>query len=162
LTLSFSLKFILDQNFGLLFWKLLVSEFLLGVFAIVLCSVSAPPVKIVPPQDVHRLLMLSAVMIMCSYLGTFSSVAFCKTLDFILLYYYYYYYYYYTFISSSSSSSSSYCYYYISYYSCTYLIRSFDLTHYYCIIIIIIIIALLHYYYYYYYYYSCTYTVLCL
>jgi hypothetical protein len=66
-----------------------VSEFLLCVFAILLCSVSAPPVRIVPPQDVHRLLMLSAVMITCSYLGAFSSVAFVKTLDFILLYYYY-------------------------------------------------------------------------
>jgi hypothetical protein len=55
-----------------------------------LCSVSASPVKIVPPQDVHRLLMLFAGMIMCSDLGTFSSVTFCKTLDFILLYYFYY------------------------------------------------------------------------
>jgi hypothetical protein len=41
---------------------------------------------------VHRLLMFSAGMITCSDLGTFSSVTFCKTLDFILLYYYYYYY----------------------------------------------------------------------
>jgi hypothetical protein len=88
--LSFSLKVILDRNFAPLFWKLLVSEFLLGVFAILLWSVYAPPVKIVPPQDVHRLLMLSAGMIMCSYLGTFSSVTFCKTLDFTLLYYFYY------------------------------------------------------------------------
>jgi hypothetical protein len=85
-----SLKFILDRNFAPLFWKLLVSEFLLGVFAILLRSVSAAPVKIVSPQDVHRLLMLSAGMIMCSDLGTFSSVTFCKTLDFILLYYFYY------------------------------------------------------------------------
>jgi hypothetical protein len=85
-----SLKFILDPNLAPLFWKLLVSEFLLGVFAILLCSVSAPPVKIFPPQDVHRLLMLSAVMIMCLDLGTFSSVTFCKTPDFILLYYFYY------------------------------------------------------------------------
>jgi hypothetical protein len=46
-TLSFSLKFILDPNFVPLFWELLVSEFLLGVFAILLCSVSAPPVRIV-------------------------------------------------------------------------------------------------------------------
>jgi hypothetical protein len=57
---------------------------------ILLCSVSAPLVKIVPPQDVHRLLMLSAGMIMCLDLGTVSSVTFCKTLDFILLYYFYY------------------------------------------------------------------------
>jgi hypothetical protein len=90
LLLSLSLKFILDLNFAPLFWKLLVSEFLLGVFAILHCSVSAPPVKIVPPQDVHRLLMLSAGMITCSDLGTFFSVTFCKTLDFILLYYFYY------------------------------------------------------------------------
>jgi hypothetical protein len=53
-----------------------VSEFLLGVFAILLCSVSAPLVEIVPPQDVDRLLMLSAGMIMRSDLGTFSSVTF--------------------------------------------------------------------------------------
>jgi hypothetical protein len=96
-TLSFSLKFLLDPNFAPLFWKLLVSECLLGVFAILHCSVSAPPARIVPPQDVHRLLM-SAGMITCSDLGIFSSVAFYKTLDFILLYYYYYYYYYYMFI----------------------------------------------------------------
>jgi hypothetical protein len=57
--LSFSLKFILNPNFAPLFWRLLVSEFLLGVFTILHCSVSAPPVKIVPSQDVHRLLMLS-------------------------------------------------------------------------------------------------------
>jgi hypothetical protein len=55
-----------------------------------LSSVSAPLVKIVPPQDVHRLLMLSAGMIMCSNLGTFFSVTFCKTLHFILLYHFYY------------------------------------------------------------------------
>jgi hypothetical protein len=30
------------------------------------------------------------VIMLPIYLGTFSSVAFCKTLDFILLYYYYY------------------------------------------------------------------------
>jgi hypothetical protein len=77
--LSFSPKFILDPNFARLFWKLVDSEFLLGVFAISLCSVSAPTVKIVPPQDLHRLLMLSARMITCSDLGTFSPVTFCNT-----------------------------------------------------------------------------------
>jgi hypothetical protein len=45
---------------------------------------------------------------------------------------------------------------------CTYLIRSFDLTHYYCIIIIIVLFHHQHYYYYYYYYYYCIYAVLCL
>jgi hypothetical protein len=72
--LSFSLKLILDPNFVPLFWRLLVSEFLLGVFAISHCSVSAPPVKFVPPQDVHRLLMLFARLIPCSDLGTFPNV----------------------------------------------------------------------------------------
>jgi hypothetical protein len=57
----------------------LVSEFLLGVFAILHCSLSGPPVKIVPPEVVHQLLMLSARMITCSDLGTFSSVTFCNT-----------------------------------------------------------------------------------
>jgi hypothetical protein len=42
--------------------------------------VSAPPVKIIPPQDVHRLLMLSAEMITCTDLGTFSSVTFARLL----------------------------------------------------------------------------------
>jgi hypothetical protein len=83
--LSFSLKFILGPNFPPLFWKLLVSEFLLGVFATLHCSVSAPPVKIVPPQDVHQLQMLSAGMITCSDPGTFSSVTVCKTRQWQLL-----------------------------------------------------------------------------
>jgi hypothetical protein len=100
-----------------------------------------PPVKVVPPQDVHRLLMLSAGIIICSDLGTFSSVTFCKTVDFIIVLFLLSYYYMFTFLI----------------FIC---IRSFDLTHYYCyyciIIIIIVLFVLLHY------YYSCTYTVLCL
>jgi hypothetical protein len=39
--------------------ELLVSEFLLGISEIFLCSMSAPHVKIVPLLDVHQLLMLS-------------------------------------------------------------------------------------------------------
>jgi hypothetical protein len=106
----------------------------------------------------YVMLMLSAGVIMCSDLGTFSSVTFCKTLDLILLYYYYYMFIFLIFI----------CMYRIlllllllllfllnfkfklNSYSCTYLIRSFDLTHYYCyycIIIIIVLFVLLHYYY---------------
>jgi hypothetical protein len=77
--LSFLLKFILDPNFAPLFWKLLVSEFLLGVFATLHCSVSAPPLKIVPLQDMQRLLLLSAGIFTCSDPGTFSSVTFCNT-----------------------------------------------------------------------------------
>jgi hypothetical protein len=75
--LSFSLKCTLDQNFAPLFWKLLVSEFLLGVFVISHCSASALSAKIVPLQGVHRLLMLSAGMMMCWDSGTFSSGTFC-------------------------------------------------------------------------------------
>jgi hypothetical protein len=54
--LPFLLKFIPVQNFAPLFWKMLVSESLLGVFVILLCSLSAPPVKTVHPLDVQRLL----------------------------------------------------------------------------------------------------------
>jgi hypothetical protein len=65
--LSFLLKFILVSNSDLPFWKLLVSEFLL-------CSMSAPHLKIVPLLDVHQLLMLSARKLTYLEPGTFSSV----------------------------------------------------------------------------------------
>jgi hypothetical protein len=54
---SYLLKFTLVLNSALLFWKLLVSEFLLGISETLLCSVSAPHVKIVPLLDVRQLLM---------------------------------------------------------------------------------------------------------
>jgi hypothetical protein len=47
-------------NSALPFWKLLVSEFLLGISETLLCSMSALRVKIVPLLDVHQLLMLFA------------------------------------------------------------------------------------------------------
>jgi hypothetical protein len=47
-------------NSVLLFWKLLVSEFLLGISETLLCSMSASHVKIVPLLDVHQLIMLFA------------------------------------------------------------------------------------------------------
>jgi hypothetical protein len=58
--LSFSLRFSLVSNSVLPFWKLLVSEFLLGISETLHCSMSAPHFKIVPLLDVHQLLMLSA------------------------------------------------------------------------------------------------------
>jgi hypothetical protein len=57
---SFLLKSTLVLNSALPFWKLLVSEFLLGTSETLLCSMSALQVKIVPLLDVHQLLMLFA------------------------------------------------------------------------------------------------------
>jgi hypothetical protein len=45
-------------NYGLPFWKLLVSEFLLGISETFHCSMFDLHVKIVPLLDVHQLLML--------------------------------------------------------------------------------------------------------
>jgi hypothetical protein len=78
--LSFLLKFTLVSKSALLFWKLLVSEFLLGISEILHCSVSAPKVKIVPLLDVHQLVMLFALMLMYSESGTFSSIIFYNML----------------------------------------------------------------------------------
>jgi hypothetical protein len=72
--LSFLLKFTLVTNSALLFWKLLVSEFLLGISEILLCSMSARHLKIVPLLDVHQLLMLSARTLTFLEPGKFSSV----------------------------------------------------------------------------------------
>jgi hypothetical protein len=60
---SFLIKSILVINSALLFWKLLVSEFLLGISETLHCSMSAPPVKIVHLLDVHQLPMLFAEML---------------------------------------------------------------------------------------------------
>jgi hypothetical protein len=56
---SFLLKSTLVLNSALPFWKLLVSEFLLGISETLHCSMSALQVKIVPLLDVHQLLMLA-------------------------------------------------------------------------------------------------------
>jgi hypothetical protein len=78
--LPFLLKFTLVSNSALLFWKLLVFEFLLGISGILHCTISAPHVKIVPLLDVHQLLMLSAGTLTYSASGTFSSVIFYNML----------------------------------------------------------------------------------
>jgi hypothetical protein len=66
----------LVSNSALLFWKLLVSKFLLGISDALQCSMSAPHVKIVPLLDVHQLLMLFAGTLMYSEPGMFSSNVF--------------------------------------------------------------------------------------
>jgi hypothetical protein len=71
---SFLLKFTLVSKSARLFWKLLVSEFLLGISEILHCSMSAPRVKIVPLLDVQQLLMLFAETLTYSEPGTFTSV----------------------------------------------------------------------------------------
>jgi hypothetical protein len=48
-------KFTLVLN-SILFWKLLAFEILLGTSETLLCSISAPYVKIVPLLDAHKLL----------------------------------------------------------------------------------------------------------
>jgi hypothetical protein len=70
---SFLLKFALVSKFALLFWKLLVSEFLLGISEILHCSMCTH-VETVPLLDVHQLLMLFAETFKYSEPGTFSCV----------------------------------------------------------------------------------------
>jgi hypothetical protein len=72
----FLLKFTLVSKSAPLFYKLLVSEFLLGKSGILDCSMSATHVKIVPLLDVHQLLMFFAETLTYSEPGTFSSVIF--------------------------------------------------------------------------------------
>jgi hypothetical protein len=57
---SFLLKSTLVLNSAFPFWKLFVSEFLLGISETLHCSMSALQVKIVPLLDEHKLLMLFA------------------------------------------------------------------------------------------------------
>jgi hypothetical protein len=83
--LSFSLKFTLVSHSALPFWKLLVSDFLPGISETLLCSMSAPHVKIVALRDVHQLLMLSARTLTYSEPGTFSSNVFYNMLQLLLL-----------------------------------------------------------------------------
>jgi hypothetical protein len=77
--------FILVSNSALPCWKLLVSEFLLGISETLLCSVSDPHVKIVPLVDVHQLLMLSAGKLTYSEPGTFSLIILYNMLLLLLL-----------------------------------------------------------------------------
>jgi hypothetical protein len=72
--LSYLLKFTLVSKLAILFWKLLVSEFLLGISEILHCSVSAPHLNIVPLLNVNELLMLFAGPLTYSETGIFSSV----------------------------------------------------------------------------------------
>jgi hypothetical protein len=55
---SFLLKSTVVLNSALPFWKLLVSEFRLGISETLHCSMSALQVKIVPLLDAYQLLML--------------------------------------------------------------------------------------------------------
>jgi hypothetical protein len=56
----FFFKLALVINFVLLFWKLLLFEFLRGISETFLCSVSTPEVRLIPLLDALLLLMLSA------------------------------------------------------------------------------------------------------
>jgi hypothetical protein len=82
----FLLKSTFVLNSALSFWKLLVSEFLLGISENLLCSMSALQVKIVPLLDVHQLLILSAGTLTYLEPETFSLIIF------IICYNSYYYY----------------------------------------------------------------------
>jgi hypothetical protein len=73
---SFLLMSTLVLNSALAFWKLLVSEFLLGTSETLLCSMSALPVKIVPLLDLHQLLMLFAGTLTYLEPETFSLIIF--------------------------------------------------------------------------------------
>jgi hypothetical protein len=77
---SFLFKFTFVLNSTLPFWKLLISEFLLGVSETLLCSMSALHVKIVPLLDVHQLLMLFACTLKYSGPMIFSLIIFYNTL----------------------------------------------------------------------------------
>jgi hypothetical protein len=67
-------KSTLVLNSALPFWKLVVSEFLLGISETLHCSVSAPHVKIVHLLDAHQLLMLFAMTLTYSEPETFALV----------------------------------------------------------------------------------------
>jgi hypothetical protein len=57
---SFLLKSTVVLNSALPFWKLLVSEFMLGISETLHCSMSALQVKIVPLPEAHQVLVLFA------------------------------------------------------------------------------------------------------
>jgi hypothetical protein len=58
------------------FWKVLISEFLLGISETLHCSMSALQVKIVLPLDAHQLLMLFARTLTYSETETFTLINF--------------------------------------------------------------------------------------
>jgi hypothetical protein len=68
------LKYTVVLNSALLSWKLLVSEFLLGISETLQCSMSALQVKFVPLLDVHQLHMLFARTLTYSELETFALI----------------------------------------------------------------------------------------
>jgi hypothetical protein len=70
--------------------------FLLGISDTLLCSMTAPHVKIVPLLDVHQLLMLFEGTLTYSEPRTFSLTIFYNSYNY---YYYYYYYYCYIYVS---------------------------------------------------------------
>jgi hypothetical protein len=61
-------------NSAIQFWKLLVSEFLLGISETLHCLLSALQVKIVPLLDAHQLLMLFARTLTYSEPETFTLI----------------------------------------------------------------------------------------
>jgi hypothetical protein len=81
---SFLFKFTSAINSDLLFWKLLVFEFLLGISNTLLCSVSAPQVQIVPLLDVLQLLMSFAATLNYSEPRTFFLIILYNVIIFIV------------------------------------------------------------------------------
>jgi hypothetical protein len=73
---SLLFKFALVLNSVLLFWKLLVFEFLLGISEILLCTYSVPHVKTVRLLDAHQLLILFAGTLKYSEPRTFPLIIF--------------------------------------------------------------------------------------
>jgi hypothetical protein len=73
---SFLFKFTLVLNSVLLFWKLLVFEFLLGISETLLCSVTTHRVNFSLFFDVHELLILFAGTLTYSEPRTFSLIIF--------------------------------------------------------------------------------------
>jgi hypothetical protein len=71
---SFLLKSTVVLNSAILFWKLLVSEFLLGISETLQCSMSALQVKIVSLLDAHQPLMLFARTLTYSEPETFALI----------------------------------------------------------------------------------------
>jgi hypothetical protein len=72
----FLFKFTLALRSVPVFWKLLAFEFLLGISETLLCSTSAPRVKIVPLLDVRQLQMLFGGALTYSEPRTFSVIIF--------------------------------------------------------------------------------------
>jgi hypothetical protein len=84
---SFLLKSTLVLNSALLFWKSLVSEFLLGISKTLHHSMSAFQVKIVPLLDAHQLLVLFARTLTYSELETFALINFYNMYNYCYYYY---------------------------------------------------------------------------